>query len=163
LPETSGCSFRMLTIFSRPAGPSLAARNSSPRPVWSIRSRSTSFPNFSFLAMAAVSSAAAVLPLTRRRRYGVAANLARGPESVNKALRILEMRTRGRRVPGVLLVALGALAGGPRASAQAPSACGTVDRGSAELLALHAYDQSAAPLAAAASGDADRDVDDVAV
>ena len=41
----------MVTIFSRPAGPSLAARYSCPRPVTSLSSRRTSFPNFSRGAM----------------------------------------------------------------------------------------------------------------
>jgi hypothetical protein len=72
------------------------------------------------------------------------------------------MRTHRRRCAvGLLLVGLGAAR--PTA-AQAPSACGTVDRGSAELLALHAYDQSAAVVSAAAAPDAaGRDVDDVAL
>src|SRR5262245_2405262 len=49
--EIPGWRRRMVTIFSRPAAPSLAARCSVPRPVASVSSRRTSFPNFSLLGI----------------------------------------------------------------------------------------------------------------
>src|SRR6185436_1518998 len=49
--ERFGRTRRTVTIFSRPVGLSLAARYSVPRPEVSTSSRSTNFPNFSFLGM----------------------------------------------------------------------------------------------------------------
>ena len=51
LPEIAGLRRTMVTIFSRPDGPELGCPYSGPTPVASVSSRSTSFPNFSFLGI----------------------------------------------------------------------------------------------------------------
>jgi hypothetical protein len=70
------------------------------------------------------------------------------------------------RMPPALLwlgLLLSATAAPPAAPAPSESACGTVDAGSRELLALHGYWTQAAGLDAAALAPSDRDQDDVAI
>ncbi len=51
LADSAGVRRRTVTIFSKPVGPSFAARYSVPSPEVSISSSRTNLPNFSFLAM----------------------------------------------------------------------------------------------------------------